>query len=82
MLKQLVIIALLVVGFWAIRHIRRRLSESKQQRTQRNALYKEMVRCAQCGAHVLRSRAVAGSEDEYFCDEAHRLARRHKHGKE
>jgi hypothetical protein len=31
---------------------------------------------------VLRSRAVAGSEDEYFCDEAHRLARRHRHGKE
>ena len=38
------------------------------------APYEAMVRCAHCGVHLPRSRAVGNSRQGYFCTEEHRLA--------
>lgn len=70
MIKQLLLIALLVAGFWLIRHFRQRRA-SVNSDTQP---YQEMVRCAHCGVYIPRSKAIGDQSRDYFCSEEHRLA--------
>ena len=72
-LRQILIIALLIAGFWLLRRLRRQLIARRPQRTRR-PLYNEMVRCAHCGIHVPRARAVGDARSRYFCSDQHRLA--------
>lgn len=70
MLKQILLIALLVAGFWLFRRFRQRQSPVKSD----TRPYREMVRCAHCGVYIPRSEATDNRSRDYFCSEEHRLA--------
>lgn len=70
MLKQILLIALLVAGFWLFRRFRQRRSLMKSD----TRPYQEMVRCAHCGVYIPRSEAIDNRSRDYFCSEEHRLA--------
>ena len=75
-IRQLLIIALVIVGIWLFRRLQQRLSANRPRRPTRQPVYQETVRCAHCGAHLLRSKAISGPEEDYFCTKAHQLAGR------
>ena len=73
-IRQLLIIALLIAGIWLFRRLQRRFAENRLQRLRKKPIYQETVRCAHCGTHLLRSKAINGSKQDFFCNEAHKLA--------
>jgi len=77
--RQLLIIALLIAGFWLLRRLRRRILQHQHGRTRRNLSYQEMVRCVGCGVYLPRSEALGNAQTGFFCNEAHCLKRAEQH---
>ncbi|HXH04583.1 MAG TPA: PP0621 family protein [Candidatus Competibacteraceae bacterium] len=71
--RQLLLLALIAAGFWLWRRWRRR----RRAPSPRVPVYRETVRCAYCGIHIPKERAVGDSASGgYYCSEQHRLAHR------
>ena len=66
------LLTLLGVGVWLLKRWREQPAVSRP--THPAAPYEEMVRCAHCGVHLPRSRAIGNGQQGYFCTEEHRLA--------
>jgi hypothetical protein len=77
-LRQLLVIVLLVLGFWIFKRLQSRLRSTKtagRRWLRRSTVgYENMVPCAHCGIHVPRSRAVIGQWNRFFCCNEHRDA--------
>jgi uncharacterized protein len=74
-MKYLVIVLVVVALVWLVRAGRRRVDTATRQRAPRGA--EPMVTCAHCGLHLPRGEALAAG-DEWYCDEAHRVAHARK----
>jgi uncharacterized protein len=72
MVRQLLLIALVAVGYWWLRRWLRSLAQRRQRPAE--PPYEAMVRCAHCGLHVPLSKAIGNSREGYYCSEEHRHA--------
>ncbi len=76
-MKYLVVIAVVLIGFWLWRKNRENLSSTKDdpihplQPGSQNLPPQIMISCVQCGVHLPSSEAVAGKLGRY-CSSAHR----------
>ena len=73
--RQILIIVLLIAGFWLFRRLRRRFDLNRRRRHPKQRPYEEMVRCAHCGTYLPQAQAVGDPRNGYFCNDKHRLAR-------
>lgn len=65
------VIGIIIVLFRRLRAPKRPQDESTP------APYDQMVRCAQCGTHLPRDRAVRSQDGHYYCSIEHRDANQH-----
>ena len=73
MIRQLLILIVLVAGYWLLRRLWRRLLKQRRA-TAAEPPYQAMVRCPHCGLHVPLDKALGNPQTGYFCCEAHRRA--------
>ena len=75
-IRQLLIVALLIVGFWLFRRLQYRFAAVRDKRTRRSpAHYQEMVRCTRCGQHIPKVNAIGDARSGYFCGDDNCSAR-------
>jgi hypothetical protein len=82
-IRQLLIVVFLLIAFWLYKRFQQRLRTTRlaNKFRRRVARFEEMVMCAHCNIHVPRSRAVAGSQNQYFCCSEHQADFLVKHDK-
>jgi len=71
MIRLIMWVALIAAIVWFIKRLLN--PPAKKTRTQApEVAAAPMVRCAQCGVHLLRDRALS-QDQQWYCSEAHRL---------
>ena len=71
-IRQLLIIALVIGGFWLIHRLRQR--RPLQNRRSRNLTrYHDTVQCARCGVYLSKTDALGSATEGYYCCEQHWL---------
>lgn len=75
MFRLLFWIALIAAAVW----LWRRINRPRPSKNPGNVAAAPMVRCAQCGVHVLQSKALEQGE-RWYCSQAHLEQDRHKRG--
>jgi hypothetical protein len=83
-LRQLLIIVLLIAGFWLFRRLRRRISALRQAQSRRAITpAAEMVRCAHCGAYIPEDKAIEDPRQGKVCGDrecpGHRTTENERH---
>lgn len=72
MLKYLLLLALLLIVWWAWK---KRAGEDRSSNDMPSRIPERMVRCAHCGVHLPESDAIVEG-GVHFCNDAHRRAGR------
>lgn len=72
-MKYLILLLAILGAVWWLRRPRR-MSSAKTEKSHASDGPQEMTRCLDCGLHLPRHDAVAGTQGMY-CSEAHRLRR-------
>jgi uncharacterized protein len=62
--------ALIYIAFWAWRRFKAPAQPSAKPRTNTDEHAPPMVRCANCGVHLLQSRALQ-QDSEWYCTRLH-----------
>ncbi|MBC3272135.1 MULTISPECIES: PP0621 family protein [Pseudomonas] len=70
MLRLLFWIALIFAAIWLWRKFKAPASASPSGRASREQDAAPMVRCAHCGVHLPRDRAL-GNQPQWYCSQAH-----------
>jgi len=66
--KLLLVFAIVALVFWLLKSYRKGLDKSRDPRI---AGEEDMVRCAECGVHHLRSESIV-ADGRFFCSPEHR----------
>lgn len=70
MLRLLFWIALIFAAIWLWRKFKAPAASNQSQRNSRERDAAPMVRCAHCGVHLPRDRAL-GNQQQWYCSQAH-----------
>lgn len=77
-MRILILLAIGLLLFLVFRNLWRQIKrEREQKKTQGHT--ESMVRCQQCGLHLLEKEAVKSSERQFFCSTEHLEAFRQDH---
>jgi uncharacterized protein len=69
MSRLIFIIVLIAVVYWLLKSYNKKPAQKTEAK-----VTEDMVRCSHCGVHLPKSESILSGGD-FFCSEAHRLAR-------